>query len=49
MLLLIPIYYTNDLAVMVPVIAEGDTPQKAMKGGDAIIINPFNGEVSHTF
>ncbi|MDM2778072.1 hypothetical protein OGY18_13120, partial [Citrobacter sp. Cpo142] len=45
----IPIYYTNDLAVMVPVIAEGDTPQKAMKGGDAIIINPFNGEVSHTF
>ena len=34
---------------MVPVIAEGDTPQKAMKGGDAIIINPFNGEVSHTF
>ncbi|KVI66654.1 hypothetical protein AWS52_08530 [Enterobacter cloacae subsp. cloacae] len=45
----IPIYYTNDLAVMVPVIAEGDTPQKAMKGGDAIIINPFNGEVNHTF
>jgi hypothetical protein len=33
---------------MVPVIAEGDTPQKAMKGGDAIIINP-NGEVNHTF
>lgn len=37
----IPIYYTNDLAVMVPVIAEGDTTQKAMKGGDAIIINPL--------
>ncbi|MBR7615343.1 hypothetical protein [Citrobacter braakii] len=45
----IPIYYTNDLAVMVPVIAEGDASQKAMKGGDAIIINPFGGEVNHTF
>jgi hypothetical protein len=45
----IPIYYTNDLAVMVPVIAEGDAPQKAIKGRDAIIINPFNGEVNHTF
>lgn len=45
----IPIYYTNDLAVMVPVIDEGDASQKALTGGNTIIINPFTSEVNHNF
>ncbi|MFJ5331686.1 hypothetical protein [Pectobacterium versatile] len=44
---LIPIYHTNDKAVMVPVIRLGDAPQQAKTGINIIIINPFENEVKN--
>lgn len=45
----IPIYHTNELAVMVPVLAEGDATQKSITGRKTIIVNPFVEEINNNF
>lgn len=38
----IPIYHTNDKAIMLPIIRKDDAPNSSLTGSNAIIINPFS-------
>jgi hypothetical protein len=41
----VPVYHTNNLAVMVPVLREEDAPQSSKMGGNIVIVNPFANDV----
>lgn len=38
----LPIYHTNDKAIMLPIIRKDDAPNSSLTGSNTIIINPFS-------